>query len=172
VKIKLIKKYKGKTATFKEVEVKIRGKKFKGNILEFPKTVAILPLIRKNEIILVRQYRFPPQRSLWEIPAGKLGKKENPEKGAKRELREETGFSAQKLEKIAEFYLSPGYSTEYMYLFLAKNLQKGRQNLSEDEEILEVRTFKLKEAFEMIKSGKIKDLKTMFALFYLFFYLT
>jgi ADP-ribose pyrophosphatase len=175
MKSKVIKKYKGPTATFKEVEVKIRGKKIKGNVVEFPRTVAVLPLIEKDKIILVRQYRFPPKKDLWEIPAGRLEKREDPREGAKRELVEETGFSAGKLEKIGEFFITPGYSTEYMYFFKAKKLRKGKQcldeeeliKLDEEELIKEVKEFKLKEALKMIKSGKIQDIKTAFAIFYL-----
>jgi ADP-ribose pyrophosphatase len=166
MRIKTIKKLKGPTATFKIFKVKIQGKEYKKNLVEFPKTVGILPLISKNKIVLVSQYRFPVKKKIWEIPAGKLEEGEKPEIGAKRELKEETGYEAKELKKIGEFYLSPGYSTEYMYLFLAKGLKKGEQNLDKDEVIEKVRIFDLKEMLKMIKKREILDAKTILALFF------
>jgi ADP-ribose pyrophosphatase len=166
MKIKTIKKLKGPTATFKIVKVKIEGEEYRKNLVQFSKTVGILPLIEKDKIILVKQFRFPVKKEIWEIPAGKLERGEKPEAGAKRELKEETGYEAKNLRKIGEFYLSPGYSTEYMYLFLATNLKKGEQNLDEGEKIKEVKIFSKKEALRMIKTRKIVDAKTILALFF------
>ena len=164
MKEKLLKKCKGKSAIFKVIEEKIGKIKIKRNVLEFPRTVGILPLIGKNKIVLLRQFRFSIKREIWEIPAGKLRKKEKPKIGAKRELKEETGFEAKKLEKIGEFFLSPGYSTEYMYLFRATGLKKGKQMLDEGEMIKEVKIFSLKKALEMIKKMKILDAKSIIAI--------
>lgn len=169
MKIKLLKTIIGPSASFKIIETKIEKKKWKINILEFPKTVGILPLLEKNKIVLVKQYRFPARKELWEIPAGKLERNEDPKKGAERELKEETGFEAKKLEKIAEFYPSPGYSSEYMYLFRAINLKKGKQNLDEGEKIEKVTIFSLKETLKMIKKRKIIDAKTIIAICVEFF---
>lgn len=166
MRMKLIKKLKGPTATFKIFEVEIGKRKFKKNIVEFSRTVGILPLISKDRIILIRQYRYPLKKEIWEIPAGKLNKNEKPEIGAKRELKEETGFEAKKLEKIAQFYLSPGYSTEYMCLFRATELKRGKQNLDEGEIIEKIKAFSLKEALKMIKKGKIQDAKTIIAILF------
>lgn len=169
MRMKLIKKLKGPTATFKIFEVEIGKKKFKKNVVEFLRTVGILPFISKDKIILIRQYRYPLKKEIWEIPAGKLNRNEKPEIGAKRELKEETGFEAKKLEKIAQFYLSPGYSTEYMYLFRATELKKGKQNLDEGEKIEKVTIFSLKETLKMIKKRKIIDAKTIIAICFEFF---
>lgn len=152
--------YKGREITLEL----IKRENFQKEIVVFPNTVAILPLISKRKIILIRQYRFPAKKELWEIPAGKLKKGEKPEMGAKRELREETGFQAGKLEKIGEFYLSPGYLTEYMHLFRATFLKKGDQSFDKDEIIKDVKIFDLKKAFEMIKKKKIIDAKTILAI--------
>jgi ADP-ribose pyrophosphatase len=166
MKIKTIKKLKGPTATFKIIKVEIKGEEYEKNFIQFRNTVGILPLIEKDKIVLIRQFRFPINKEIWEIPAGKLDKGEKPEIGAKRELKEETGYEARELKKIGEFYLSPGYSTEYMYLFLAKGLKKGEQSLDKGEKIREVKIFSRKEVLKMIKTRKIVDAKTILALFF------
>jgi len=165
MKIKKVKKiYKGKEFSLELIEGKSGEKEIKKEVISFPNTVAVLPLVGKDKIILVRQYRFPVKKEIWEIPAGKLKKGEIPESGAKRELKEETGFGVVKLEKIAEFYKSPGYTTEYMYLFRAFGLKKGRQIFDKDEIIKKVKIFDIKEALEMIKNKKIIDAKTILAI--------
>jgi ADP-ribose pyrophosphatase len=166
MKKKLIKKCKGNVVLFGVFEEKIGKAKIKRDVVKFPKTVGILPLIGKDKIVLIRQFRFPINKEIWEIPAGKLDRGEKPEIGARRELKEETGYEAKELKKIGEFYLSPGYSTEYMYLFLARGLKKGKQSLDKGEKIKEVKIFSRKEVLKMIKSRKIVDAKTILALFF------
>ena len=166
MKKKLIKKCKGNVVLFEVFEEKTGKMKIKRDVVKFPKTVGILPLIDKDKIILIRQFRFPINKEIWEIPAGKLDKGEKPEVGAKRELEEETGYRTKNLKKIGEFYLSPGYSTEYMYLFLARGLRLGEQNLDKEEKIKEVKIFSKKEVLKMIKERKIVDAKTILALFF------
>ena len=156
--------YKWKRYFVERVKKKLGQKFFEVIVFHFPKTVGILPLIEENKIVLVRQYRFPAKKSLREIPAGKLEEREKPIEGAKRELLEETGYFTKNLKKMAEFFVSPGYSTEYMYLFLAKNLKKRKQNFSEDEKIEKVKIFSLKEILEMIEEKKIVDEKTILAI--------
>lgn len=164
MKIKRIRQiYKGKELSLNLIVARENQKEIEKEVIVFPKTVAILPLIG-DKIVLIKQYRFPTKKEIWEIPAGKLRKKEKPEIGAKRELKEETGLGAKKLEKIGEFYLSPGYSTEYMYLFRAKSLKKGKQSLDEDEIIKNIKIFNLKEALQMIKRKEIIDAKTILAI--------
>jgi ADP-ribose pyrophosphatase len=166
VRKKLVEKCKGNIILFEVFEEKLGKTKIKRDVVKFPKTVGILPLIGKDKIVLIRQFRFPINKEIWEIPAGKLERGEKPEIGAKRELKEETGYEAKELKKIGEFYLAPGYSTEYMYLFLAKGLEKGEQNLDRGEKIKKVKIFSKKEVLKMIKSRKIVDAKTILALFF------
>jgi len=166
MKKKLLKKCKGNVVLFEVFEEEIGKTKNKKDVVKFPRTVGILPLIGKDKIVLIRQFRFPINKEIWEIPAGKLDRGEKPEIGAKRELKEETGYEAKELKKIGEFYLSPGYSTEYMYLFLARGLKKGEQSLDRGEKIKEVKIFSRKEVLKMIKSRKIVDAKTILALFF------
>jgi ADP-ribose pyrophosphatase len=123
-------------------------------------------LIDKDKVILIRQFRFAINKEIWEIPAGMLRKGEKPEVGAKRELKEETGYEARKIKKIGEFYFTPGHSNEYMYLFLTRELKKGEQSLEKGEKIKEVKIFSKKEVLKMIKSRKIVDAKTILALFF------
>ncbi len=159
--------YQDKEISLKLIEKKILKKKVKAVILDFPKTVGVLPVDESGKIILVKQYRFPAKKELWEIPAGKLKKGEKPELGAKRELKEETGFEAKKLKKIAEYFVSPGYTSEYQYLFVAKDLKKGKQLLEKDEIIKKVKAFSLNEILKMIKEKKIIDAKTILAISYI-----
>jgi ADP-ribose pyrophosphatase len=104
VRKKLIKKCKGNVVLFEVFEEEMEGEKIKRDVVNFPKTVGILPLIEKDKVILIRQFRSPIKKEIWEIPAGKLDKGEKPEVGAKRELKEETGYEAKELKKIGEFF--------------------------------------------------------------------
>jgi ADP-ribose pyrophosphatase len=113
----------------------------------------------KKRILLVRQYRLPAERYLWELPAGRLDPGETPLKAAKRELAEETGCRARKWTKLASFWVSPGYVEERMTIYLAENLTQGQATPMEDERI-EARWFTPREVGEMIRTGKIQDAKT------------
>ena len=152
---------KGSEVGVKLIKAKFGKKEIKKEVVLHKNSVGILPLIGKEKIVLVKQYRFPAKEELWEIPAGMLEKNEKPIKAAKRELKEETGFEAKKLLKIAEFYKSPGYNTEYMHLFKANQLKKGKQYLDEDELINRVKVFSLKEVLKMMKRKEIVDAKTI-----------
>ena len=162
--------YKGKIIDLKKVEAKIGKKKIEKEIacLHLPRSVGILPLIGKDKIVLIKNYRLAARKEMWEIPAGFLKKNEKPEIGAKRELKEETGFLAKKLKRICQFYFSPGYFREEMILFKAEKLEKGRQQLEEDEMIKKVKIFNQKEVLKMIKQRKIDDAKTILAILFLF----
>jgi ADP-ribose pyrophosphatase len=123
----------------------------------------ILPVFDDGTVVLVRQYRHPAVRYLLEAPAGTLDDGERPEVGAARELQEELGLSAGRMEKLSEFFVSPGFCEEKMWVFLATELTEGKQNPEEDE-VLEVVRLPLDEALEMISSGEIEDAKTIIAL--------
>jgi len=114
----------------------------------------------KNRILLVRQYRLPADKYLWELPAGKLDQGEKPLDAAKRELAEETGYKAKKWRKLASYFPSPGFVQEKMTLFLATELTAGDATPMDDERI-ETRWFKRKEVHQMIRDGKIEDGKTI-----------
>ena len=126
-------------------------------------SAVIVPIFDDGTVALVRQYRHPAVRYLLEIPAGTLAKGERPEIGAARELKEELGVTAGRLEKLSEFFVSPGFCEEKMWVYLATELSQGEQAL-EDDEVLEVVRLPLADALEMITSGEIQDAKTIIGL--------
>jgi ADP-ribose pyrophosphatase len=157
--------YKGKKFNFCSDEVLLEnGQPAKRDYINHPGGVAIVALNEKNEIALVRQFRYPYREVVIEIPAGTLEKGEEPFDCAVRELKEETGLSAQKTEFLGNFYPSPGYSNEMMYLYLSTGLSAGSQKLDDDEFIVPM-FVPLEKALEMVLNGEIKDGKTMYAIF-------
>ena len=133
------------------------------DIVEHVGSVIILPLDADGQLIFVRQYRHAAGLDLLELPAGTLDKDELPETCATREVREETGMAAGKLESLGGFYLAPGYSTEYMYVYLATDLRYDPLEADADE-FLTVERFPLKEALSMFESGEIQDAKSLAAI--------
>ena len=109
--------------------------------------------------LMIRQYRHPVGRLLWELPAGSVDPGEKPLQTARRELVEETGYRAKKWIKLAEFYPSPGFLSEKMTIYLATGLTAGEDKPMEDERIA-TRWFTAKEVDDMIRTGKILDAKT------------
>ena len=132
-------------------------------VVHHPGSAVILPVFNDGTIALVRQYRHPAVRYLFELPAGTLNDKECPEDGAARELEEELGVVAGKLEKLCEFFVSPGFLGEKMWLYLATDLQETAQRLDDDEAI-EVVRLPIKRALQMITDGEIEDAKTIIGL--------
>ncbi len=127
-------------------------------------SAVMMAVDEKKRVLLVRQYRLPAEKQLWELPAGRLDPGEKPLQAAKRELIEETGYRARNWKKMASFYASPGYVQERMTLFLATALTEGEATPMDDERI-ETRWFTRKELSEMIRRGKIEDAKTMLGYF-------
>ncbi|HEX7294608.1 MAG TPA: NUDIX hydrolase [Pyrinomonadaceae bacterium] len=126
-------------------------------------SAVIVPIFDDGTVALVKQYRHPAVRYLLEVPAGTLAKGERPEIGAARELKEELGLVAAQLEKLSEFFVSPGFCEEKMWVYLATGLVEGEQAL-EDDEILDVVRLPIADALEMITSGEIQDAKTIVGL--------
>ena len=122
--------------------------------------VCVIPVTENNEVIMERQYRYPLDRVILEIPAGKLDAPDEDRLSAiKRELREETGYTADEWTEIGDFHPAPAYSDEYITMYMARGLHKGTQDLDEDE-FLDVYTIPLSELVEDVMSGKISDAKT------------
>lgn len=126
-------------------------------------SAVILPAFDDGTIALVRQYRHPAVKYLLELPAGTLNDRERPEDGAARELEEELGVVAGKLEQLCEFFVSPGFCEEKMWLYLATDLTETAQRLEEDEKIEIVRV-PVDRALQMITEGEIEDAKTIIGL--------
>ena len=122
--------------------------------------VCVIPVTEKNEVIMERQYRYPLDRVILEIPAGKLdAPDENRLSAIKRELREETGYSADEWTEIGDFHPAPAYSDEFITMYLARGLHKGEQQLDEDE-FLDVYAIPLPELVQDVMEGRISDAKT------------
>ena len=128
-------------------------------------SAVILPLFDDGTVALVRQYRHPAGEELLELPAGALEENEDPERGSLRELEEEIGVVAGKLELLAQFYVSPGFLSEKMFLYLATGLTETQQNLDEDE-FVEIVRLPLSVAAEMARRNEIKDAKTIIGLIF------
>jgi ADP-ribose pyrophosphatase len=126
-------------------------------------SVATLAVHDDGRIVLVRQYRYPVNETVWELPAGRRDPKETPEAGARRELEEETGLVAGRLEPLSVFYTTPGFCDEVMHVFRASALRQGEARPEEDERI-EVVTLSLEEARAMQARGEIREAKTLVAL--------
>lgn len=152
--------YSGKVLTFDVYDVKCPNGVFaKREIVHHPGGVCILVEV-DNKIILEKQYRFPYDDFIYELPAGKLEKGEDPYKAALREMEEETGYIAESLEDYGCLYPSVGYTDEIIYLYKANNIKKSQMHLDEDEDF-ELLLFTKDELLEMIKNNMIKDAKTI-----------
>lgn len=136
------------------------GRETKLEIIEHNGSVVLVPLDSEGNLLFVRQYRHAAGKDLLELPAGTRDGEEPFEECAARELREETGLEAGYLHKVGEFYLAPGYSTEFMSVFLATELKENPLDADEDE-FLQVEKIPLKQAVEMAERGKIQDAKSL-----------
>lgn len=152
--------YEGRIFNLQLAEIQENDSTYKREIVRHHGSAVIVPVFADNSIALIRQYRHAAQKYLLEIPAGTLEEDEAPETGARREVEEEIGVVAGKIEKLTEFYVSPGFLTEKMHVFLATDLRESKQNLDEDE-FLSIEKYSFEKAFEMIRSGEIEDAKTM-----------
>ncbi|MDQ0287711.1 ADP-ribose pyrophosphatase [Desulfofundulus luciae] len=128
-------------------------------VVEYAGAVAIVALNEKKEVFLVRQYRYPVGKELLEIPAGKIENGEEPLQCAQRELAEETGLRAKRWQPLCSFYSTPGFTSEKMHLFLARDLsQEGRH--PDEDEFVQVVKVSLDEALAMLWRGEICDAKS------------
>ena len=122
--------------------------------------VCVIPVLDNGDVIMERQFRYPLDRVILEIPAGKLDAPDEDRLSAiRRELREETGYTADSWQEIGPFHPAPAYSDEYITMYLARGLHKGEQDLDADE-FLDVCTVPLKDLVQDVMDGKISDAKT------------
>lgn len=151
------------------------GQTFTRSFIRHPGICVIVPFLEDGKILLLQQYRYAIKEELWELPAGTLAGREEdqgvvaterPEICAARELIEETGFEAGRLEKFTECYAIPGSGDELMHFFYAFDLTKRKQALDIGEVISEVRGFSFSEIDAMVATGEIRDAKTLIGLFY------
>jgi ADP-ribose pyrophosphatase len=161
--------YKGKVISLKIDGVLLpNGEKSKREIVNHPGAVAVIAMTENNKILLVEQYRKALERSIIEIPAGKLEKGEEPIVTARRELEEETGYTTDHLDFVQAFATSPGFADEVIHVFIARNLTKLKTPVELDEdEFVELLEVSIEEAEGMIADGRIFDAKTAFAVLWL-----
>jgi ADP-ribose pyrophosphatase len=155
--------YHGRVFDISVATIREGEQTYKREIVHHPGSAVIIPVFDDGTVALVRQYRHPAVRYLLEAPAGTLSPPERPEEGAARELEEELGVVAGSLEKLTEFFVSPGFLEEKMWVYLATELTETQQNLDEDES-LEIVRLSFTRAMEMISDGEIEDAKTIIGL--------
>ena len=144
--------------------VEIPGQGYqKRELVEVGGAVGIVAITDDNKVVLVKQFRKPIEKPIFEIPAGKLEKNESPKECAERELKEETGYSAKNIKLIHKFFTSAGFSNEIMFVYLATGLTPGENNLDADE-FLDVYEIELEEAYNMVLKNDVEDAKTSIGL--------
>lgn len=162
-----------------EVKVKSRVFDFRVDEIEYengetatrdvavhPGGAVVLPLKNDGKIVLVKQYRYPLDMELYELPAGKLDYGEDPLECATRELTEETGYTAGNIKKLGAIHTTPGFCNEVLHIYIATDLTLGETNRELGEEGMEVYEFSVGEIIHMINEGKITDAKTICGMFY------
>ncbi|MGG0642696.1 NUDIX hydrolase [Sporosarcina gallistercoris] len=161
--------YNGKIIELRVEEVELPdGKRAKRELIKHPGAVAIIAITDQGKLVLVEQFRKALERSIIEIPAGKIEPGEDPEKTAIRELEEETGYRAKEFTYIQSFATSPGFADEVIHLYLAKSLVRVENPAAGDEdEFINLQESTIDEAEEMMKDGRIYDAKTAFAVLYI-----
>ncbi|WP_419961875.1 NUDIX domain-containing protein [Psychrobacillus sp. BM2] len=162
-------KFEGRIITLQVDEVELpNGKTSNREIVKHPGAVAVIAVTKDKKIILVEQFRKALERSIIEIPAGKIEVGEAPEITALRELEEETGYTTEKLHYIQSFATSPGFADEIIHLYFADNIEKMEQPVGLDEdEFVELLHVTMPEMEEMVKKQQIYDAKTAFAYIWL-----
>ena len=138
------------------------GRETKLEIIEHGGSVVIIPLDDERNVLFVRQYRHATGGDLLELPAGTRDEEEPYEECAAREIREETGMEASQLQRVGSFYLAPGYSSEFMAVFLATGLKQNPLDADEDE-FLQIEKFPLKDVNSMFERGEVPDAKSLAA---------
>jgi ADP-ribose pyrophosphatase len=155
--------YHGHAFTIRVDKVRLPdGRNSQLDIVEHIGSVIIIPIDADDNLLFVRQYRHAAKLELLEFPAGTLELNELPEVCARREIREETGKAAEKMQHLGGFYLAPGYSTEYMEVYLATDLSNDPLEADADE-FLSVESLKLDKVTSLCENGKILDAKTLAA---------
>jgi ADP-ribose diphosphatase len=160
--------YKGKVFDLKVDDIEYNsGNKSIREVAVHPGGVVIIPVTAENKLVMVSQFRYPLQKSLLEFPAGKLEKDEDPPDCAVRELKEETGYTPGNISKLGEIYTAPGYCTELLHIYVAKDLKKGNHNREEGETGMLIYQLTMDEIEEKIKFGEITDAKTICSIHFL-----
>jgi ADP-ribose pyrophosphatase len=134
-------------------------------VITHPGSVVVLPVLRDGKILLIRQYRHATRQYLWELVAGRMDPGETPKAAAARELIEETGYRAKRLRVFLDVFPTPGFLEERMYILLAEGLTAGKAQPEEDEKIVS-HGYNRKQLEEMIRTGKLRDAKSIAGILY------
>ncbi len=158
--------YQGKVFRLqRDTVIEPGGMRVERDIIEHPGSVVVLPIFDDGRVLLIRQYRHSVGEFLWELVAGRKEPNESPAAGARRELLEETGYSAKRLRKLMRIVPTPGFVNEWMWIFAAQGLDQGIAQPEEDEKITP-RIFTLKQAAKMIERGTLRDAKSICGILY------
>ncbi len=164
--------YEGKVFGIRRDEViEPSGVRTTREMITHPGSVVVLPVLPDGRVLLIQQYRYAARQYLWELVAGRMDHGETPIEGAARELKEETGYTAKKLKIFLEFFPTPGFLEEKMYLLLAKGLTPGKAEPEEDEKIV-TRAYTHKQLDEMLRKKNLRDAKTIAGVLYYLRYLS
>jgi ADP-ribose pyrophosphatase len=157
--------FRGRVFNIRQDQIRLpEGQLVQLDIVDHRSAVTLIPLDDHGQIWFVRQYRHPAKQVLLELPAGVMDEGETPEVSASREIREEIGMAAGQLREIGTYFLAPGYSTEYMHVFLATGLRIDPLQGDEDEQI-SVEKIPVHQAYSLAEAGQIQDAKSLAALF-------
>lgn len=160
--------YEGKVFDLKVDEIEYEtGNRGIREVALHPGGAVAVPLTEEGKIVIVEQFRYPFQKKLLELPAGKLDKGEDPMECAVRELEEETGYKPGGVKKLGEIYTAPGYCTEVLHLYLMQELKEGNHNREEGESGMVVHELTLDEIEKKIKEGAIVDSKSICGMYFL-----
>jgi ADP-ribose pyrophosphatase len=158
--------YQGKVFRLqRDTVIEPGGVQAERDIIVHPGSVVVLPIFKDGRVLLIRQYRHSVGEFLWELVAGRKEPNETPVAAARRELLEETGYSAKRLRKLLRVVPTPGFVNEWMWIFAAEGLTEGAAQPEEDEKITP-RIFTLKQAEKMIQRGTLRDAKSICGLLY------
>ena len=153
--------YQGRIFDLRQDQVRLPdGRTTQLDIIDHPGSVVVIPVDANGLVWFIRQYRHAAEEVILEIPAGVMEDTESPENCAHREIREEIGMSASRIQKLGEFFLAPGYSNEYMYAYLARDLHHDPLPGDEDE-FISVEKIEIERAIAMAEGGYIRDAKTL-----------
>ena len=168
-KLKILKSkmiYKGPIFGVRRDEVlEPTGVRTRREVITHPGSVVVLPVLADNRLLLIQQYRYATKTFLWELVAGRMDPGESVKRAAARELREETGYRARKLSVFLDVFPTPGFLEERMYILLAEGLTPGPAQPEDDEKIIS-RAFTIDELKQMMKTGKLRDAKSIAGILY------
>jgi ADP-ribose pyrophosphatase len=141
------------------------GVRTRREVITHPGSVVVLPVLADNRILLIQQYRYATKLFMWELVAGRMDPGESVKRAAARELREETGYRAKKFSVFLDVFPTPGFLEERMYILLAEGLTPGPAQPEDDEKIIS-RAFSIDELKQMMKTGKLRDAKSIAGILY------